>query len=106
MSVLVVDFGASGLGATGYRRYLAVTRSANVGGPTVNVGFGVEPCRLPATQRTAAIGASSSLPPIPAKVASPNRQRSLRLGGWNWSSCPLCDIRDHTVEPSDRVVFL
>src|SRR5437016_4117088 len=32
-------------------------------------------------KRTAAIGASSSLPSIPAKVGSPNRQWSLRLGG-------------------------
>src|SRR6202022_3522631 len=29
------------------------------------------------------IGASSSLPPIPAKVASPSRQRPLRLGDGN-----------------------
>jgi hypothetical protein len=33
--------------------------------------------------------ASSSLPPIPAKVALPNRQPPFRLGGRNWSSCPI-----------------
>jgi hypothetical protein len=37
--------------------------------------------------RTAGIGACSSLLPIPAKVASPNRQRPFGLGGENWSSC-------------------
>src|ERR1700719_4283433 len=41
---------------------------------------------------TAGIGASSSLPPIPAKVASPSRQRPLRLGDGNRSSCPLRDL--------------
>ena len=35
-----------------------------------------------------AFGASSSLRPIAAKVASLNRYRPLRLGGGNWSSCP------------------
>src|SRR6266851_563103 len=37
----------------------------------------------------AAFGASSPFPPIPANVASSNRQRPLRLGGGNWSSCPI-----------------
>jgi hypothetical protein len=34
----------------------------------------------------------SSLTPIPAKVCSPNRQPPLRLGGRNWSSCPISDM--------------
>jgi hypothetical protein len=33
------------------------------------------------------------LPPIPAKVALPNRQPPLRLGGRNWSSCPETVLR-------------
>ena len=37
-------------------------------------------------------GACSSLPPIPAKLASPNRQRSFMLGGGNWSSYPFADL--------------
>ena len=40
-----------------------------------------------AIRRTAGFGASSSLPPVPAKVASPNQKRPLRLDGGNWSSC-------------------
>jgi hypothetical protein len=44
----------------------------------------------------AGIGASSSLPPIPAKVASPSRQRPLRLGDGNRSSCPEAAIRGGT----------
>jgi hypothetical protein len=43
--------------------------------------------------RMAAVGASSSLPPIPAKVASPSRQRPLRLGDGNRSSCPIAAVR-------------
>jgi hypothetical protein len=39
-----------------------------------------------------AYGASSSLRPIAAKVASPNRQWPLRLGRENWSSCPFAVI--------------
>src|ERR1700720_2555232 len=46
-----------------------------------NLGFR-RSTRVPAT----AFGASSSLPPISAKVASPNRKRPLRLGGGNRSS--------------------
>jgi len=41
--------------------------------------------------RTAALGASSSLRCVRAKVSSANAQRSLRLDGWNWSSCPKAD---------------
>src|SRR5580704_2047375 len=33
--------------------------------------------------------ASSSLPPIPTKVGSTNRQQPLSLGCTNWSSCPI-----------------
>ena len=36
----------------------------------------------------AEIGASSPLPPIPAKVALPKRQPPFRLGGRSLSSCP------------------
>src|ERR1700726_4376730 len=48
----------------------------------------------------AAIGASSSLPPIPAKVASPSRQRLLRLGDGNRSSCPIPVVVDTSPEVS------
>ncbi len=51
--------------------------------PRRRLRVGLTACPVP--QRTAGIGASSSLPPIPAKAASPNRQRTLRLGGGNWS---------------------
>jgi hypothetical protein len=37
-------------------------------------------------------GASSALPPTPAKVALPKRQPPFRLGGRNWSSCPIPDL--------------
>jgi molybdate transport system regulatory protein len=50
------------------------------------------PVVSPWSPRTAGIGASSSLPPIPAKVASPSRQRPLRLGDGNRSSCPKADL--------------
>jgi hypothetical protein len=43
----------------------------------------------PNDRRTGGFGASSYLPLTPAKVASPNRQRPLRLDGRNWSSCPF-----------------
>jgi hypothetical protein len=39
-------FGVSGLGATGYRPYLAVILSVNVARLTANVGFGVESTAL------------------------------------------------------------
>jgi hypothetical protein len=48
-----------------------------------NLGFR-RSTRVPAT----AFGASRSLPRVSAKVASPKRQRPLRLGGRNRSSCP------------------
>jgi hypothetical protein len=54
---------------------------------------------------TTAYGASSSLPPIPAKVASPNRQWSFRLGGGNWSSCPSAAIRGCTFNLPSWVGF-
>ena len=44
----------------------------------------------------------TSLRPIAAKVASPNRHRPLRLGRGNWSSCPKCVIRDRSAEPPSR----
>jgi hypothetical protein len=37
----------------------------------------------------AALGASFSLPHLPAKVSSLNAERPLSLGGANWSSCPF-----------------
>ena len=40
--------------------------------------------------------------PCPTKVASPNRQRSLRLGGRNWSSCPEADLCLGTQDRSGR----
>jgi len=51
----------------------------------------------------AALGASSSSPPIRAKVASPNRQRPFRLGGGNWSSCPFPDARLGAYESESRI---
>jgi hypothetical protein len=39
---------------------------------------------------------------IPAKIPSPNRQRSLRLGGRNWSSCPVTAIHRSTRDPARR----
>jgi hypothetical protein len=40
------------------------------------------------------IGASSSLPHVPAKVSSQNAERPLSLGGGNRSSCPVPAVRD------------
>jgi len=53
----------------------------------------VDPRSSMAARRTAGIGASSSLLPIPAKVGSPNGQRTLGFGGENWSSCPTPVVR-------------
>jgi hypothetical protein len=52
----------------------------------------LSPCSL--LQPTTGVGAFSSLPSIPAKVASPNRRRPLRLGGENWYSCPFPTMPD------------
>src|SRR5216683_6856571 len=43
-------------------------------------------------RRTAGIGASRPLPSVPPKVASPNQQQTLSVGGGNSSSCPVSDI--------------
>jgi len=40
------------------------------------------------------IGASFSLPHLPAKVSSLNAERPLSLGGGNWPSCPTPVIGD------------
>src|SRR6266536_283342 len=48
----------------------------------------------------AVVGASSSLPPMPVKVASPSRRRPLRHGDGNWSSCPVTDIGHVLVDHS------
>src|SRR5271166_340719 len=45
-----------------------------------------------------AIGASRPLPRVPAKVASPNPKRLLRLDGGNWSSCPKAALRGSAIE--------
>jgi hypothetical protein len=44
----------------------------------------------------AGIGASHQLPCVPAKIALPQRQRTLSLGGGNRSSCPQADLHDGT----------
>src|SRR6266566_3630412 len=51
-----------------------------------------EPETAPENARSG-IGASSSLPAIPAKVCLLNPQPALRLGGGNWYSCPFADQR-------------
>jgi transposase-like zinc ribbon protein len=57
------------------------------------VDVGVETLFPAQSSRTAGRGASSSLPPIPAKVASsPNRQRLFKFDGRNRSSCPFSVI--------------
>jgi hypothetical protein len=39
------------------------------------------------------IGASFSLPRLPATVSSLNAERPLGLGGANWPSCPIAAVR-------------
>ena len=53
--------------------------------------------------RTTGFGASRPLPRVSAKVASPKRQRPLRLGGRNRSSCPAADLRPDGFERLSRV---
>src|ERR1700752_5034135 len=53
---------------------------------------------------SSALGASSSLPPIPAKVALPNRHPPFRLGGRNWPSCPTSAVRNPRRDPLSWVV--
>jgi hypothetical protein len=70
------------------------TRFRLLGSPTLGGTRGMawkstDPPRSAAGPGRSTIGASSSLPPTPAKVALPNRQLPFRLGGWNWSLCPI-----------------
>src|SRR5438046_5224659 len=60
-----------------------------------------EPETAPENARSG-IGASSSLPAIPAKVCLLNPQPALRLGGGNWYSCPLRAIRSASAKWRDR----
>jgi hypothetical protein len=54
------------------------------------------------------IGASSSLPTIPAKVCLLNPQLALRLGGGNWYSCPKAVIwrRDYAPKSTSAAAQL
>ena len=45
----------------------------------------------PLARRITAYGACSSLPNAPEKVPSLNPQQSFKLGGGNWSLCPVAD---------------